>query len=58
MTVVAEREGPLEVDNALTWQRVRLATTESLLREVGDWLAGDGNRVDRLLLRDLVAHKR
>ncbi|VXB64472.1 J domain-containing protein [Pseudoclavibacter sp. 8L] len=58
MTVVAEREGTLEVDNALTWQRVRLATTESLLREVGDWLAGDGNRVDRLLLRDLVAHKR
>lgn len=58
MTVVAEREGPLEVDNALTWQRVRLATTESLLREVGDWLAGDGNRVDRLLLRDLIAHKR
>ena len=54
LTFVPERAGEFGVDNSRTWARVRLATTESLLREVGDWLAEDGVRVDRLLLRDLL----
>lgn len=57
ITILAEREGDLAVDNALTWERVRLATVPSMLREVGDWLAGDGVRVDRLLLRDLLRQR-
>lgn len=56
ITLVAEREGELTVDNALTWERARLATCQSMLREVGDWLASEGDRVDRLLVRDLLRH--
>ncbi|KAB1655662.1 J domain-containing protein [Pseudoclavibacter chungangensis] len=57
ITIVPERDGPLDVDGGLTWERARLATLESMLREVGDWLAQDGERVDRLLLRDLLRHR-
>ncbi|CAG7844617.1 Chaperone protein DnaJ [Pseudoclavibacter triregionum] len=57
ITILAEREGQLAVDNALTWERARLATMSSMLREVGDWLAGDGLRVDRLVLRDLLRQR-
>ena len=55
--MLAEREGELTVDNALTWERVRLATCQSMLREVGDWLAAEGEQVDRLLVRDLLRHR-
>lgn len=54
LALVPERPGELTVDNARTWPRTRLATVESLLREVGDWLVTDGNSLDRLLLRDLL----
>lgn len=54
LTIVPESAGEFGVDNARTWARVRLATTETLLREAGDWLAEDGERVDRLLLRDVL----
>ncbi|MGO1543973.1 MAG: J domain-containing protein [Gulosibacter sp.] len=54
LTVVPERTGEFTVDYARTWRRVRPASVESLLREVGDWLAEDGTEVDRLLLRDLL----
>lgn len=54
LTIVPDAPGEFTVDNARTWARVRLATVESMLREAGDWLAEDGNRVDRLLLRDLL----
>lgn len=57
ITVLAEREGEITVDNALTWERVRLATCQSMLREVGDWLAAEGEQVDRLLVRDLLRHR-
>lgn len=54
VAVAADGPGRLELDNARTWPHVRLADTETLLREVGEWLAGDGERVDRLLLRDVL----
>lgn len=54
LTIVPEEEGEFSVDFARTWRRVRPASVESLLREVGDWLAEDGTEVDRLLLRDLL----
>lgn len=57
ITFLAEREGELAVDNSLTWERVRLATCHSVLREVGDWLAAEGEQVDRLLVRDLLRHR-
>lgn len=57
ITVLADAEGPLEIDTSRTWQRVRLATVPDMLREVGDWLALEGERVDRLLLRDLLRHR-
>lgn len=55
VAVVADSTERLAIDNARTWPNVRLADAESLLREVGEWLAGDGERVDRLLLRDVLA---
>lgn len=54
LTLVPEAVGEFSVDYARTWRRVRPASVESLLREVGDWLAEDGSDVDRLLLRDLL----
>ncbi len=54
LVLVPERAGEFTVDNSRTWPRVRLASVESMLREVGDWLATDGNSLDRLLLRDLL----
>ncbi|GGA67233.1 hypothetical protein GCM10011490_17250 [Pseudoclavibacter endophyticus] len=57
ITVLPESEGDLNVDTSRTWQRVRLATLNDTLREVGDWLAPEGERVDRLLLRDLLRHR-
>lgn len=54
LVLVPERAGEFAVDNSRTWPRVRLASVESMLREVGDWLVIDGNSLDRLLLRDLV----
>lgn len=57
ITVLPDREGEAHVDTSRTWQRVRLATTAETLREVGDWLAPEGERVDRLLLRDLLRHR-
>ncbi len=57
ITIVPEAAGELNVDNALTWQRVSLATVPSMLREVGNWLAEDGERVDRLLVRDLLRYR-
>lgn len=57
ITVLADRDGEVEVDTSRTWQRVRLATMPDTLREVGDWLAEDGERVDRLLVRDLLRHR-
>ncbi|MEF3323990.1 J domain-containing protein [Gulosibacter sp. GYB002] len=54
LVLVPERAGEFAVDNSRTWPRVRLASVESMLREVGDWLVTDGNSLDRLLLRDLV----
>lgn len=55
LVVAPDREGEVVIDNARTWRRVRLATVESMLREMGEWLAEDGVRVDRLLLRDVIA---
>lgn len=57
ITILPEREGSIEVDGGVTWERTRLATLESTLREVGDWLAQDGERIDRLLLRDLIQRR-
>lgn len=54
LAFVADAPGKFSVDHARTWRRVRPATVESALREVGDWLAEDGSEVDRLLLRDLL----
>lgn len=54
LTVIPESVGEFAIDYARTWRRVRPASVESLLREVGDWLAEDGTDVDRLLLRDLL----
>lgn len=54
LTIVPESAGEFSIDYARTWRRVRPASVESLLREVGDWLAEDGTDVDRLLLRDLL----
>ncbi|SJM55475.1 DnaJ domain-containing protein [Gulosibacter sp. 10] len=54
LAIVPERSGEFSIDFARTWRRVRPASVESLLREVGDWLAADGAEVDRLLLRDLL----
>lgn len=55
LVVVPDGPGQVRVDNARTWKHVRLATCESLLREVGDWLAAEGEQVDLLLVRDLAA---
>jgi|GEM_PF-2487046 len=57
IAVVPDREGVVEIDSSLTWQRTRLGTVEQVLREAGNWLAEDGARVDRLLLRDVLAHR-
>ncbi|MGO2110082.1 MAG: J domain-containing protein [Pseudoclavibacter sp.] len=57
IAVLPESEGELDIDTSRTWQRVRLATLNDTLREVGDWLAPEGERVDRLLLRDLLRHR-
>lgn len=54
IAVAADEIGKLELDNARTWPNVRMASAEMLLREVGEWLAGDGEQVDRLLLRDVL----
>lgn len=54
VAVAPDALGKLELDNSRTWPNVRLADAEMLLREVGEWLAGDGEQVDRLLLRDLL----
>lgn len=57
ITVLPERDGDLDIDTSRMWQRVRLATLPETLREVGDWLADEGERVDRLLVRDLLRHR-
>lgn len=54
LVLVADDAGGFAASNARTWARVRLGTVESAVREAGDWLADDGQRVDRLLLRDLL----
>ncbi|MFD2674951.1 J domain-containing protein [Gulosibacter bifidus] len=54
IAVAPDALGKLELDNSRTWPNVRLVDVERLLLEVGEWLAGDGERVDRLLLRDLL----
>jgi hypothetical protein len=54
LAVAPDGPGDFAVDNSRTWQHVRLATADSLLREVGEWLSAEGEQVDRLLLRDLL----
>ncbi|MDO5051963.1 MAG: DnaJ domain-containing protein [Pseudoclavibacter sp.] len=58
LVIAPEREGRFEVDPARTWRRVRPATVDSCLREIGDWLAEEGTSVDRLLLRDMLRQRR
>lgn len=58
LVIAPEREGAFEVDHARSWRRVRLASVESALREIGDWLAEEGTSVDRLLLRDMLRQRR
>ncbi|WP_282853068.1 J domain-containing protein [Gulosibacter sediminis] len=54
LAITPDGPGEFAVDNSRTWQHVRLASPESLLREVGEWLAVEGEQVDRLLLRDVL----
>lgn len=54
LAITPDGPGEFAVDNSRTWQHVRLASPESLLREVGEWLAVEGEQLDRLLLRDVL----